>query len=136
MLLLCWSPAWGILWAVSFPCNRKMVVSAAWEKAPSLLSDKTLRMKLQEEVDGRETVNDPRLQLLMWITDFCELMHSANHFLAMKLHKSLGPKPLMVAECEFFLQGTICLIPCGPAKIVGRWWRIQGFRILAISLVH
>lgn len=56
-------------------------------------------MKLQDEVEGRETVDDRPLQLLVWVTDSSKIMHSANHFLSRKLHRSLGPKRVLITEC-------------------------------------
>lgn len=105
-------PLWGIfLWIVSFSCNRKVVVSAAWEKVCSqLLSDKTLRMKLQEEVDGGKTVNNPPLQLLIWVTDSSEIIHGTNHFLNRKLHESIRQNHLLVIVL-IFLGDPIHLPP-------------------------
>lgn len=58
---------WGVFfWVVSFSCNRKVLVSAAWEKVCSQqVGDKTLGMKLRGEVGGGKTVNNPPLQLLI-----------------------------------------------------------------------
>lgn len=56
-------------------------------------------MKLQEEVDGDKTVNNPLVQLLTWVTDSSKLIHSTNHFLNKKLHKSLEQKLLLALEC-------------------------------------
>lgn len=82
-----------------------MVVSVSWEEVTSqLLTDETLRMKPQEEVKGGETVSDSALQSLVWI------MHSENHFLNSKLHKSLEPKP-QLGIVLMFLEGPICLLP-------------------------
>lgn len=52
-------------------------------------------MKLQEEVDGDKTVNNPPVQLLTWVIDSSEISRSTNHY----LHKSLEPKPLLVLAC-------------------------------------
>lgn len=103
-----------LLWDVSFSRNRKMVVSAACKKVPSqLLSDETLWKKLQEEVEGGKTVNDPTLRLPVWATDSSEIAHVANHFLPTKLHKSLRPKPLLVTECYFSWRVPSACFPAG-----------------------
>lgn len=67
---------WGFfLWIVSFSCNRKVVVQTAWEKVHSQVPcDKTLQMKLQEEVNGGKTINNDPFQLLILITDSSEII--------------------------------------------------------------
>ena len=88
-----------------------MVVSVSWEEVTSqLLTDETLRMKLQEEVKGGETVSDSALQSLVWVANTSWIMHSENHFLNSKLHKSLEPKP-QLGIVLMFLEGPICLLP-------------------------
>jgi hypothetical protein len=79
----CRSPLGEFSSGCLFPCKRKMLLSAAWEKVTvfPLLSHETLWMKFQKEVECGDTVNYPLLQIVVWVTESLEIMHRAAHFL-------------------------------------------------------